>query len=30
MESEILGTDTDNALIQLNKYDPFHIKNIEI
>lgn len=30
MESEILGKDTNNALIQLNKYDTFHIKNSEI
>ena len=30
MESEILGKDTNNALIQLNKYDTFHIKNREI
>ena len=30
MESEIIGGDLNNAPTQLNKYDVFHLKNIEI
>ena len=30
MESEIIGGDLNNGPTQLNKYDVFHLKNIEI